>query len=154
MAFNYPYPVSYQAPAGPYPMYYTPNPAYQHAMAAPQPQQPTMVCAWVQGEAAAKAYPIGPGQNGILMDSEGDLFYIKTVDLSGMPAPLRTFKYEEIVQTQQSNDAPPQQMTEDLVKRSEYEELKRELEELKVKAASMENNQQSKSAQNNRSNNR
>lgn len=52
---------------------------------------------WVQGEAAAKSYGIPFGASVPLFDTEGDVFYIKTVDVSGMPLPLRTFKYTEIV---------------------------------------------------------
>ena len=52
---------------------------------------------WVQGEAAAKSYGIPYGASVPLFDTEGDVFYIKTVDASGMPLPLRMFKYTEIV---------------------------------------------------------
>lgn len=52
---------------------------------------------WVQGEAAAKSYGIPYGASVPLFDTEGDVFYIKTVDASGMPLPLRIFKYTEIV---------------------------------------------------------
>lgn len=50
---------------------------------------------WVQGEAGAKAYPVNAGQSVLLMDSENDVFYIKSTDNSGMPLPLRTFDYKE-----------------------------------------------------------
>ena len=157
MAFNYPFPVSYMAPTGPYPQYYMPNMPYQQAMApvaqAPQ-QQSSMICAWVQGEAGGKAFPVNPGQNAFLFDSEGDVFYIKSADASGMPT-LRTFEYHEVIQPQQSNDAPSQQFTtDDLVKRSEYEELKRELDELRAKTSAFENSQSKSGQNNNRSNNR
>ena len=75
MMYN-PYPATYQ-------------PAYQ--------QQPTnssnMI--WVQGEGGAKSHPVGPGSSQVLFDSESQTFYIKTVDVSGMPQPLRIFRYEE-----------------------------------------------------------
>ena len=51
---------------------------------------------WVQGEAGAKAYPVASGSSVLLMDSENENFYIKSTDISGMPMPLRVFKYEEI----------------------------------------------------------
>ena len=75
-----------------------------------QPQMPTnpainnMEFHWIQGENAAKAYPIMPGNTGFLMDSESNYFYIKQVAFNGMPNPLRKFKYEEIVE--QPNDIP------------------------------------------------
>lgn len=50
---------------------------------------------WVQGEAGAKSHPLNPGETALLMDSEDGVFYIKTVDVSGMPLPLRTFDYAE-----------------------------------------------------------
>lgn len=53
---------------------------------------------WVQGEAAAKSYPVAPGNTVLLMDSEQSRFYMKTTDPSGMPLPLRTFEFTEVVQ--------------------------------------------------------
>lgn len=70
---------------------------------------------WVQGEAGAKAYPIDPGTTILLMDSEEDVFYIKSRDVSGKPLPLQAFDYRErtvIPKTQQ-----------DYVPRSEFDAL-------------------------------
>lgn len=54
---------------------------------------------WVQGVEGAKAYPMQPSSNTILMDSENDgMFYIKVCDNVGM-CTLRFFKYEEIKST-------------------------------------------------------
>lgn len=50
---------------------------------------------WVQGLEGAKAFPVGAGNNVLLMDSEESMFYIKSVDPSGMPMPLRVFEYSE-----------------------------------------------------------
>lgn len=50
---------------------------------------------WVQGEAGAKSYIVAPGNTVMLMDSEANVFYIKSADASGMPLPLRTFDYSE-----------------------------------------------------------
>lgn len=50
---------------------------------------------WVQGLEGAKAFPVGAGSNVLLMDSEESMFYIKSVDPSGMPMPLRVFEYSE-----------------------------------------------------------
>jgi len=50
---------------------------------------------WVQGENAAKAYPVASGQSILLMDSEDSVMYIKSTDQSGMPQPLRVFDYSE-----------------------------------------------------------
>lgn len=50
---------------------------------------------WVQGEAGAKSYLVAPGNTVMLMDSEGERFFIKSADASGMPLPLRIFDYKE-----------------------------------------------------------
>lgn len=60
---------------------------------------PNNTIVWVQGEAGAKAYPVAAGTSLLLMDSESRQFYIKSTDQSGMPMPLRTFTYEEVVGT-------------------------------------------------------
>ena len=81
---------------------------------------------WVQGEAGAKAYPVAPGLSVLLMDSEKDCFYIKTTDASGVPMPLRTFTYTEVVQSQQVRQPEPRPQ---YVTREEFEELKRMLQD-------------------------
>ena len=60
---------------------------------------------WVQGEAGARSIPVGAGQKVLLMDSESNVFYIKSSDPSGMPLPLRTFKYEEVSPTQETSSS-------------------------------------------------
>ena len=64
---------------------------------APQPmaQHTNNGLVWVQGEAGAKSYLVAPGSTVMLMDSEGDRFFLKSADASGMPLPLRTFEYKE-----------------------------------------------------------
>ena len=37
----------------------------------------------------------------MLMDSEGERFYLKSADASGMPLPLRVFEYKERTETAQ-----------------------------------------------------
>lgn len=64
-----------------------------------QPQQPPQQggngLVWVQGEAGAKSYLVAPGNTVMLMDSEEQVFYLKSADASGMPMPLRAFVYTE-----------------------------------------------------------
>lgn len=62
-----------------------------------QPQQNGNSIIWVQGEAGAKSFLVAPGQSVLLMDSEASRFYIKASDNTGMPLPLRTFEYTEII---------------------------------------------------------
>lgn len=129
-----------------YPATYSP---YQTPVQYQAPQTPSLTTQptvptsnnsgiiWVQGEAGAKAYPVGAGNSVLLMDSEAECFYIKSTDTSGMPMPLRVFQYSEVVQTQpnnntQSNNKEPQQIdTSEFVTRTEFEELKKALQDMK-----------------------
>ena len=62
---------------------------------------------WVQGEAGAKSIVVQPGQMALLMDSETNVFYLKSSDASGIPLPLRRFKYEEITATDTPDGSAP-----------------------------------------------
>ena len=90
-----------------------------------QPQQTTTNIIWVQGESAAKAYPVMPGQSMILMDSEATLMYIKSTDQSGMPLPLRIFEYTE--KTPNGNPVSPVENKTDCISREEFDKFKEEL---------------------------
>lgn len=81
---------------------------------------------WVQGEAAAKSYPVGAGQSVQLMDSEDSIFYIKSTDQSGMPQPLRIFEYKERTAGHQE-PAAAKKPGEDFVSRTEFEEFRDEM---------------------------
>ena len=41
---------------------------------------------WVQGEGAAKSYPVAPNTSVALFDSEANVVYIKSADMAGMPS--------------------------------------------------------------------
>jgi hypothetical protein len=87
-------------------------------------QQGTGEIQWVQGEVGAKSYPVAPGRSVILMDSENSVFYIKTLDASGMPLPLRTFDYSERMpaQAQMPGAQPEAQFNPgEFVTRKEFE---------------------------------
>lgn len=79
---------------------------------------------WVQGEAAAKAYPVGAGNSVLLMDSEDAIFYIKSTDQSGMPQPLRIFDYTERT-TQHTSAAAKSSTPDEYVTRAEFDEFKK-----------------------------
>ena len=85
---------------------------------------------WVQGEAGARSVPVAAGQKVLLMDSENNVFYVKSSDATGMPLPLRTFEYKEIGAETAAQTTPAQN---DYVT---HEELKRVLEELKQQVVS------------------
>ena len=78
---------------------------------------------WVLGENAAKSFPVGVGQTVVLMDREEPVMYMKSVDQSGMPLPLRVFDITE--RTAQSSEANTQKAPAgDYVSRSEFDEFK------------------------------
>ena len=73
--------------------YYSP---YASTPAVQPPGQASGSMIWVQGEAGAKSYITPPNTTVLLMNSEADQFFIKSVDASGMPSPLRVFDYTEV----------------------------------------------------------
>ncbi len=95
---------------------------------------------WVQGEAGAKAFPVSAGQSVLLMDSENNVFYIKSTDGSGMPLPLRTFDYRE--RTAQSAPKMTQNAPQTTIDTSLFvtrDELEKRLAELVTKSRSITN---------------
>ena len=64
------------------------GPSYQPQSVATVPQTQNTF-AWIQGEEAAKAYPVVPGNTVVLIDSDKPIMYMKTTDLSGRPQPMQ-----------------------------------------------------------------
>lgn len=81
MAYNNGFPIGYQPYPQTYAQQYQQSQQYQNQQA-----QPTPNLIWVQGEAAAKSYPIAPNSSVPLWDSEANVIYIKSADMSGMPS--------------------------------------------------------------------
>ena len=107
---------------------FTPN--YNYTYPFQQLQQSSGNINWVQGEAGAKSFMVAPRQSVLLMDSENNVFYIKSTDESGMPKPLRIFDYTErvpVVKNETSSSVP---MTEYVTK----EEFERRLAEITTNA--------------------
>ena len=134
MAYGGYFPQSYQQA---YPQaYYMPQ--NQPTMPQNAQQQQNNPLTWVQGEAAAKAYPVASGQQVLLMDSEESTFYIKSTDQSGMPQPLRIFDYTERT-AQKSEAGIAKASSSDYVSRSEFDEfredVKRSLKKMKEEEA-------------------
>ena len=73
----------------------------------PMTQQGNNGLIWVQGEAGAKSFIVAPGNTVMLMDSEGERFYLKSADASGMPMPLRIFDYKERINATTSDFKAP-----------------------------------------------
>lgn len=102
MAYNNYFPTNYQ-PVYQYPQYTPVQQTQQQVQQQYQPAQSNTGLTWVQGEAAAKSFPVAPGSSVLLMDSEASVFYIRSTDTSGMPLPLRIFDYTERVQQQNAH---------------------------------------------------
>lgn len=86
-------------------------------------QSSTNGITWVLGESAAKSFPVGAGQTVVLMDREEPVMYMKSVDQSGMPLPLRIFDItERTAQHTESVVAKPE--TPDYVSRKEFDEFR------------------------------
>ena len=90
MAYNNYFPQGYQ----PYPQVYPQQIPQQMNPQQVYPQNQQNGVVWVQGIEGAKAHLVAAGQSALLMDSEGDCFYLKSADQSGMPT-MRIFDYTE-----------------------------------------------------------
>ena len=105
------------------------NPVTSQPM-PPQTHQ-TNSLIWVQGEAGAKSYLVAPNATMMLMDSEGERFYLKSADASGMPLPLRIFDYKErsaMPQQAAGGSVGAEQFNPDrFVTREEFDELKKSI---------------------------
>lgn len=86
---------------------------------------------WVQGESGAKSTQVNAGNSVLLMDSEQQVFYIKTVDASGIPQPLRVFPYTEKVDVAKNATTAPAEKQQDYVTREEFEKRLAELANVK-----------------------
>lgn len=86
---------------------YSQYPSQQNQYSYQQQQQQTnnnnTNIVWIQGGlAGAKAYPVPPGCAYSLWDSERNTVYVKIVDSSGIPQPIRIFDYNERAESQES----------------------------------------------------
>jgi len=89
----------------------------------PQQNFNSPICAYVQGEAAAKAYPVAPGQFAVLIDTELPVIYTKTTDQFGRPLPVRILDYVERIEN------PPEQVN-NYVSKSDFDNFKNEIKEM------------------------
>lgn len=116
------YPAVYNAP---FPAYSQPQPI--QPIPQYQPPQSDNGIIWVQGESGAKAYPIQNGKSVVLFDSETERFFIKATDASGMPQPLRIFKYSE---TDENEEKSSKIDTSQFITRDEFDELIDKIEKI------------------------
>lgn len=96
------------------------NPQYYQPTAPQQMQSSPLI--WVQGEAGAKSYLVGPGQTVALWDSESTTVYLKSADASGMPS-MKILDYT-IRGGQQINEHV------EYATKADLDELRKKIEEL------------------------
>lgn len=112
---------------GGYPQYYgQPQDQLGYLRSQQMPAQPSNGILWIQGEASAKAYPVVPGGSVVLMDVEGNTFYVKTADASGMPH-MRVFDYVERTAVQNQPVAAQMPQGGEYVTRAEFDALAQKL---------------------------
>lgn len=105
------------------------QPMMNYAMPEPPRQPINQPINWVSGEAGAKSWIMGKGETVLLMDSESQVFYLKSTDQTGMPMPLRVFEYKERVTEAMQNNVMT--ANNEYVTRQEYDELKAIVNSLK-----------------------
>lgn len=123
MAYNSYYPAGYQ----PYQI--------QQGYQVPQQnaQQNASGLIWVQGEGAAKSYPVAPNTSVPLWDSEANIIYIKSADMSGMPS-IKILDYTVRNSMPKSADIQPVQA---FATKDDVDYLKSEIAALRAKFEGM-----------------
>lgn len=125
MAYNY-FPQTYQQPV----YYPTQTNAYptQMNVGTTQPNAQSSLI-WVQGEGAAKSYPVAPNTSVPLWDSEANVVYIKSADASGMPS-IKILDYTVRDSAARTHEIQPQA---DFVTHNELADIQKEIDALKAK---------------------
>ena len=83
---------------------------------------------WVQGEAGAKSFLVGPGRTVPLWDSEAQVIYMKSADASGMPS-MKVLDY-----TVRENPGIPSKTpvsTQEYATKNEVDDIKDKMEKVK-----------------------
>ena len=128
MAYNNYFPTGYQP-------IYQPN-AYPTQTNVGSNQSNTQnLLIWVQGEAAAKSYPIAPNTSVPLFDSEANVIYIKSADMSGMPS-IKILDYTVRENTPQKADIQP---VADYATKDDLASIQKEIDALKAKFSGRKN---------------
>ena len=138
MAYNSYFPTGYQ------PMYYPTQANTYPTQANVGPTQPTQNgIIWVQGEAAAKSYPVAPNSSVPLWDSEANVIYIKSADMSGMPS-IKVLDYTMRDISPRTSEIAAQS---DFATKDDVEFLKGEITALKSKFESMSERKEGNNAE-------
>lgn len=98
-----------------------------------QPQQINNGIIWVQGEASAKSYPVAPNTSVPLWDSEANVIYIKSADMSGMPS-IKVLDYTIRNNQTKVAEAVPQM---NFATKDDLDSLRSEIDSLKSKIKHM-----------------
>lgn len=96
-------------------------PQYSWATRSAMPSQNNSSITWVNGWAGAQGYIIKPNTTVLLMDSERDVFYLKTANEQGM-ATIRSFKFEELMNNMPSTDSLDKKL-ENYVQKEELQKM-------------------------------
>lgn len=121
MAYNSYFPTGYQP-------YYQTNQLNTPINQFNAPTQQSGII-WVQGENAAKSYPVAPNTSISLWDSEANVIYIKSADASGMPS-MKIIDYTMRDTGARSPEIAPQN---DFVTKDELAPIKKDIDALKAK---------------------
>lgn len=78
----------------------------------------------VQGESGASMYPVAAGNTVLLIDFNLKKFWLKSTDPNGLPARFAAFEFSEVVKPAEQSD------TNAFVSRSEFDALKKSIEQL------------------------
>lgn len=115
MAYNYP----------PAPQFYPPmqQTGYNYTQQTNNQQNNRIICEYVQGEEAAKSYPVAPGQFAVLLDIEKPVIYTKTTDQFGRPQPIKILDYVE-------RNQQPVPQTGNFVTKEDFDSFKNEIKDL------------------------
>ena len=115
MAYNYP----------PAPQFYPPmqQTGYNYTQQTNNQQNNRIICEYVQGEEAAKSYPVAPGQFAVLLDIEKPVIYTKTTDQFGRPQPIKILDYVE-------RNQQPAPQTGNFVTKEDFDSFKNEIKDL------------------------
>ena len=118
-----------------------PNQVYPSINQGYQNLQASNSIIWVQGENAAKSYPVGPNTAVALWDSEQQTIYIKSVDSNGRPS-LKILDYvdrdNEVVSTDEKTYVTQDEMNMFSEKiNQQMAELQKNLNDFKSKVGNM-----------------
>lgn len=108
--------------------YYPTNPWTPPQSVTTMPQSQNTF-AWIQGEEAARSYPVAPGNTIVLIEADKPIMYMKTTDLSGRPQPMQIrYLVSEEDFNKLQNETKISSNTDEFVTKEYFEERMAELD--------------------------